>query len=54
MTQRRYSNLKCHVYQMILLHICLAVLLSACVKTSCDMQAVAGGSQYCEEVPAED
>ncbi|MEY2819799.1 MAG: hypothetical protein RL275_3262 [Chloroflexota bacterium] len=50
MTQRRSSNLKRHVYQMILLHICLAMLLSACVKTSCSLQAVAGGSQFCGEV----
>jgi len=54
MTQLRNFNLKYHVFQIILLHICLALLLTACVKTSCDMQAVAGGSQYCEEVLADE
>ena len=31
---------------------CLAMLLTACVSTSCSMQAVAGGAQFCEETLA--
>jgi hypothetical protein len=39
---------------ILLLHICLALLLTSCVRTTCDLQAVAGGSQYCEETLAEE
>ena len=43
-------DLKIPVLQIVLIYVCLALLLAACdVKTSCSMQAVAGGSQYCEE-----
>lgn len=38
---------------IVILHICLATLLSACDDlTSCKLQAVAGGAQYCEELSA--
>lgn len=41
------------VLQLVLIYVCLALLLAACdVTTSCSMQAVAGGSQYCEETTA--
>jgi hypothetical protein len=43
-------NPKKSVLQIILLYICLAIFLVSCdVTTSCEMQAVAGGSQYCQE-----
>lgn len=43
-------GLKLPVFQIILLYVCLALFLASCdVTTSCNLQAVAGGSQYCEE-----
>ncbi|MBI2332417.1 MAG: hypothetical protein HYU84_09720 [Chloroflexi bacterium] len=39
------------VLQIILIYTCLVFLLSACISSSCSMQAVAGGAQYCEETP---
>lgn len=33
---------------IIVLQVCLVFLLSSCAKTSCQLQAVAGGSIYCE------
>lgn len=43
-------DLKLPVIQIILLCACLALFLTSCdITTSCDMQAVAGGAEYCEE-----
>lgn len=51
MHKTRKLNLKFPVFPIILLHICLAFLLSSCdAITSCNLQAVAGGSQYCEQI----
>lgn len=44
-TPRRLRFLVC----IILLQACLLFILSSCAKTSCQLQAVAGGSIYCEE-----
>jgi hypothetical protein len=34
---------------IMLLQASLVFLLSSCAKTSCNLQAVAGGSAFCEE-----
>jgi hypothetical protein len=45
----RKTTWKFQVIPIILLQICLAFLLSSCEATaSCNLQAVAGGAQYCE------
>lgn len=54
MSRSKNFNLKRPILQIILLNICLALLLTSCISTSCSLQAVAGGSQYCEETLAED
>lgn len=42
-------KMKFQVIPIILLQICLSFLLSSCEATaSCNLQAVAGGAQYCE------
>lgn len=42
-------KMKFQVIPIILLQICLAFLLSSCnAIASCNLQAVAGGAQYCE------
>jgi hypothetical protein len=44
-------KMKFQVIPIILLQLCLAFLLSSCEATaSCNLQAVAGGAQYCEPV----
>lgn len=46
----QYFRQKLWVLRLMLLQLCLVCLLSACeLRTSCEMQAVAGGAQYCEE-----
>lgn len=43
--------LKFTMLQVILAYVCFALLLSACdATTSCRLQAVAGGSQHCEQL----
>jgi hypothetical protein len=43
-------DLKLPVLQIILVYVFLALFLASCdVTTSCNLQAVAGGAQYCEE-----
>lgn len=48
---KRNVDQKYRIRSIILLHFCLIFLLSSCdATTSCNLQAVAGGSQYCEQI----
>lgn len=33
----------------LLLYLCFALVLTSCAKTTCNIQAVAGGQPYCVE-----
>lgn len=51
MSKTRKLNWEIPVLPVILFYICLTFLLSSCeATTSCNLQAVAGGSQYCEQI----
>jgi hypothetical protein len=51
MLMKRNVDQKYPILSIILLHFCLAFLLSSCdVTASCNLQAVAGGAQYCHQV----
>lgn len=51
MFMKRNVDQKYPILSIILLHICLAFLLLSCdATTSCNLQAVAGGSQYCQQI----
>ena len=48
-------GLTLQAFHSILICAGLALFLTSCdVTTSCSMQAMAGGAQYCEETSAED
>ena len=51
MFMKRNVDQKYSILPIILLHICMAFLLSSCdVTASCNLQAVAGGAQYCQQI----